>query len=292
MKEGIIIAGVSSFYDVYTKEREIVRCKARGSFRKQQITPVIGDRVEYSEKLYLEKILPRTSYLIRPPVANIDQAVLVIAAHTPEPNIRLLDRFLAAALQQNITPVLVINKWDLVEEEDSIYELVSIYEKVGFRVIRACSRNGQGVEEIRECLQDRVTVFAGASGVGKSSLLNQLVPGLGQETGELSEKIQRGKNTTRHSRLVPLEGGGYVADTPGFTSLYLDHLKYEDLEKYYPEFEEWREQCRFYGCSHISEPSCGVKEGMKQGAIHKHRYDNYVELYKEIRKSNEENRYS
>lgn len=291
MREGIIIAGVSSFYDVFT-EGEVVRCKARGSFRKQQITPVIGDRVEYSEKLYLEKILPRTSHLIRPPVANVDQAVLVMAAHTPEPNIRLLDRFLAEALQQQITPVLVINKWDLAEPEDPIYELVSIYQKVGFRVITACTRTGQGIDEIRECLKDHMTVFAGPSGVGKSSLLNRLVPGLGQETGELSEKIQRGKNTTRHSKLVPLAEGGFVADTPGFTSLYLDHLKYEDLEQYYPEFDDWRDQCRFYGCSHISEPGCGVKAGLANGAIHQQRYDNYVELYKEIRKSNEENRYT
>jgi len=149
-----------------------------------------------------------------------------------------------------------------------------------------------GIDEIRECLKDHMTVFAGPSGVGKSSLLNQLVPGLGQETGELSEKIQRGKNTTRHSKLVPLAEGGFVADTPGFTSLYLDHLKYEDLEQYYPEFDEWRDQCRFYGCSHISEPGCGVKAGLAKGAIHQQRYDNYVELYKEIRKSNEENRYT
>lgn len=291
MKEGIIISGVSSFYDVYTPE-EVVRCKARGLFRKQQITPVIGDRVLFSDKLYLEQILPRTNQLIRPSVANIDQVVLVLAVHTPEPNMQLLDRFLAQALQQEITPILCINKWDLREAHDPIADSITMYRKVGFTVLTACTRTGEGIEALKQELVHRTTVFAGPSGVGKSSLLNCLVPGLTQETGELSAKIQRGRNTTRHSRLIPLQEGGFVADTPGFTSLYLDHLHHEDLERYYPEFEGWRERCRFYGCSHISEPDCGVKEGVEQGAIHRHRYESYVALYQEIRKSNEENRYS
>ena len=224
MKEGIIISGVSSFYDVWTNEGT-VRCKARGSFRKQGITPVIGDRVLYSDKLYLEEVLPRTSMLVRPPVANADQAILVIAAHTPEPNLPLLDRFLAQTLEQNIHPVLCCNKWDLVQEDDPIRDVLAEYRKAGFTVLTVSTLTGEGLDEVRAQLTGRINLFAGPSGVGKSSLMNSLVPGADQKIGTLSEKIQRGKNTTRHARLIPLPDGGFAADTPGLTFLYLGHLK-------------------------------------------------------------------
>ncbi len=290
MREGIIISGVSSFYDVHTPEGT-VRCKARGSFRKQQITPVIGDRVLFSEKLYLEEILPRTSLLIRPPVANADQAMLVMACHTPEPNLFLMDRFLAQTLHQKMDPILVFNKQDLLDEDDSLKKVLEIYRKAGFHVFETSAKDQSGLEPIRAQLKDHITVFAGPSGVGKSSLLNRLVPGLTQETGDLSEKIQRGRNTTRHARLIPLEEGGFAADTPGFTSLDLGHLDHKELEQYYPEFDEWRTECRFRGCSHVSEPGCAVKEAVKKGAVSRLRYRNYTTLYQEIRKENEENKY-
>ena len=291
MREGIIISGVSSFYDVYTPEGT-VRCKARGSFRKQQVTPVIGDRVLFSEKQYLEEVLPRTTFLSRPPVANADQAVLVMAAHTPEPSFFLMDRFLAQTLQQNMRPVLVYNKWDLVEPEDTIHRVVQIYRDCGFTVLCASAFEKTGLDAVFNELQDHITVFAGPSGAGKSSLLNCLIPGLSQETGELSEKIQRGKNTTRHARLIPLGNGGFAADTPGFTSLDLGHLQYEQLEHYYPEFQNLEDACRFRGCSHVSEPDCAVRQAVRDGVISRLRYRNYVALYQEIRKENEENRYS
>ena len=290
MKEGIIISGVSSFYDVWTNEGT-VRCKARGSFRKQGITPVIGDRVLYSDKLYLEEVLPRTSMLVRPPVANADQAILVIAAHTPEPNLPLLDRFLAQTLEQNIHPVLCCNKWDLVQEDDPIRGVLAEYRKAGFTVLTASTLTGEGLEEVRAQLTGRINLFAGPSGVGKSSLMNSLVPGADQKIGTLSEKIQRGKNTTRHARLIPLPDGGFAADTPGFTFLYLGHLKYQELEQYYPEFEGFREECRFRGCSHVTEPDCAVRAAVSEGKISRLRYENYTALYQEIKEDNEEHRY-
>lgn len=290
MKEGIIISGVSSFYDVWTKEGT-VRCKARGSFRKQGITPVIGDRVLYSDKLYLEEVLPRTSMLVRPPVANADQAILVIAAHTPEPNLPLLDRFLAQTLEQNIHPVLCCNKWDLVQEDDPIRDVLAEYRKAGFTVLTASTLTGEGLDEVRAQLTGRINLFAGPSGVGKSSLMNSLVPGADQKIGTLSEKIQRGKNTTRHARLIPLPDGGFAADTPGFTFLYLGHLKYQELEQYYPEFEGFREECRFRGCSHVTEPDCAVRAAVSAGKISRLRYENYTALYQEIKEDNEEHRY-
>ena len=290
MKEGIIISGVSSFYDVWTNEGT-VRCKARGSFRKQGITPVIGDRVLYSDKLYLEEVLPRTSMLVRPPVANADQAILVIAAHTPEPNLPLLDRFLAQTLEQNIHPVLCCNKWDLVQEDDPIRDVLAEYRKAGFTVLTASTLTGEGLDEVRAQLTGRINLFAGPSGVGKSSLMNSLVPGADQKIGTLSEKIQRGKNTTRHARLIPLPDGGFAADTPGFTFLYLGHLKYQELEQYYPEFEGFREECRFRGCSHVTEPDCAVRTAVSAGKISRLRYENYTALYQEIKEDNEEHRY-
>ena len=290
MKEGIIISGVSSFYDVWTNEGT-VRCKARGSFRKQGITPVIGDRVLYSDKLYMEEVLPRTSMLVRPPVANADQAILVIAAHTPEPNLPLLDRFLAQTLEQNIHPVLCCNKWDLVQEDDPIRDVLAEYRKAGFTVLTASTLTGEGLDEVRAQLTGRINLFAGPSGVGKSSLMNSLVPGADQKIGTLSEKIQRGKNTTRHARLIPLADGGFAADTPGFTFLYLGHLKYQELEQYYPEFEGFREECRFRGCSHVTEPDCAVRAAVSAGKISRLRYENYTALYQEIKEDNEEHRY-
>ncbi len=290
MKEGIIISGVSSFYDVWTSEGT-VRCKARGSFRKLGITPVIGDHVLYSEKLYLERVLPRTSLLIRPPVANADQAVLVIAAHTPEPNLALLDRFLAQTLEQKIHPVLCCNKWDLVHPEDPIRDVLDVYRAAGFTVLTASTLTGEGLDAVKAQLSGRINLFAGPSGVGKSSLMNCLIPGAEQKVGTLSEKIQRGKNTTRHARLIPLPEGGFAADTPGFTSLYLGHLKYQELEQYYPEFQEYRGMCRFRGCSHVSEPDCAVQEAVREGKIARLRYENYVSLYKEIKAENEEHQY-
>ena len=167
-----------------------------------------------------------------------------------------------------------------------------MYRRIGFPVYLTSTKTGEGVAEVRKILKDQITVFAGPSGVGKSSLLNRLIPGLSQETGDLSEKIQRGRNTTRHARLIPLEGGGFAADTPGFTSLYLGHLEYQKLEQYYPEFEAYRMECRFRGCSHVTEPGCAVKAALQKGEIARPRYNNYVRLFQEIKKENEENRYT
>ena len=294
MKQGIVIAGVSSFYDIMTDEG-VVRCKARGSFRQEKKIPVIGDRVTYSDKGYLERIEARTSYLIRPPVANADQAMLVMAVHAPEPNWHMLDRLLAEVSEQSIVPILIFNKCDLIgtgDGCDTVRDVMNIYRSAGYTVRLVSAYTGEGLEDLRSGLAGHLTVLAGPSGVGKSSLLNALIPGLHQETGKLSEKIERGRNTTRHARLIPLEGGGYVADTPGFTSLYLGHVDYRKLETYYPEFEDYRQICYFTGCSHITEPGCAVRQAVEDGVISKLRYENYVSLYQEIKQENKENEYT
>ena len=267
MGEGTIIAGVSSFYDVY-QQGTVTRCKARGLFRKENITPVIGDRVRFSEQGYLEEILPRKNQLLRPAAANVDQVVIVFAVKNPNPHYPLLDRFLVESAQQSIQAVICLNKWDL-KEDDQADEMSAVYESAGYPVIHTSAYGREGIGELRQMLEGKVTVFTGPSGVG-----------LVLQTGQLSEKVQRGRNTTRHAKLIPLDSGnGFVADTPGFTSLHLEHIPYADLGQYYPEFLPWLGNCRFTGCSHISEPDCGVKLGVQRGEISEQRYDSYAELY-------------
>ena len=290
MGEGTIIAGVSSFYDVY-QQGTVTRCKARGLFRKENITPVIGDRVRFSEQGYLEEILPRKNQLLRPAAANVDQVVIVFAVKNPNPQYPLLDRFLVESAQQSIQAVICLNKWDL-KEDDQADEMSAVYESAGYPVIHTSAYGREGIGELRQMLEGKVTVFTGPSGVGKSSLLNAVDSRLVLQTGQLSEKVQRGRNTTRHAKLIPLDSGnGFVADTPGFTSLHLEHIPYADLGQYYPEFLPWLGNCRFTGCSHISEPDCGVKLGVQRGEISEQRYDSYAELYQEIRCQQESNRW-
>ena len=290
MGEGTIIAGVSSFYDVY-QQGTVTRCKARGLFRKENITPVIGDRVRFSEQGYLEEILPRKNQLLRPAAANVDKVVIVFAVKNPNPHYPLLDRFLVESAQQSIQAVICLNKWDL-KEDDQADEMSAVYESAGYPVIHTSAYGREGIGELRQMLEGKVTVFTGPSGVGKSSLLNAVDSRLVLQTGQLSEKVQRGRNTTRHAKLIPLDSGnGFVADTPGFTSLHLEHIPYADLGQYYPEFLPWLGNCRFTGCSHISEPDCGVKLGVQRGEISEQRYDSYAELYQEIRCQQESNRW-
>lgn len=292
--QGKIIKGIAGFYYVDTKEKGIVECKARGVFRKKNITPLIGDEVEFeigkNDKGYINEIFPRKNSLIRPTVANVDQAIIVFAAKKPDPNFSLLDRFLILAEEQGIDVVICFNKADLISQEE-LDTLVDDYVKTGYKVIYTSVKKRIGEEVLREVLINKTTVFAGPSGVGKSSMLNMVSKDLHLKTGEISEKIERGKHTTRHAELMPFDVGGYVVDTPGFSSLNLFHIPYEELKDYFPEFHEHEAYCKFKGCMHIHEPVCGVKDAVEDKEISEQRYKDYKLLYDELKDYQDRNRW-
>lgn len=283
---GRIIKGIAGFYYVYVEDKGVIECKAKGLFRNQKIKPLVGDSVtlqiidEEKNLGNIDKINPRKNELIRPAVANVDQAVVIFAVAEPEPHLNLLDRFLILMEKQQVPVIIVFNKTDLTEESEVAY-LRQIYEKSHYRTFATNAVAGVGVEEIRELLKGKTTVLAGPSGVGKSTFMNLMQPEAAMATGEISEKIKRGKHTTRHSELIYVSRETYMLDTPGFSSLYIEDVEAGDLWRYYPEFVEFEDKCRFAGCSHIKEPDCAVKDALNDGLIAKERYDNYCKLYAE-----------
>ena len=293
--QGKILKGISGLYYVHIIESGIYECKAKGVFRQQGIKPLVGDLVEIDiideigKKGNIVRVLPRRNALIRPAVANVDMALIVFAAATPDPNFNLLDRFLVLMARQNVPVCICFNKSDLVSEETR-QTYASAYEACGYPVEFISVKQDQGIDRLMEQLRGKTTTIAGPSGAGKSSLINRLQPQVQMETGTVSKKIGRGKQTTRHTQLIHIEGNSYIMDTPGFSSLYLPPMDKEELQQYYTEFAEFEPYCRFQGCSHISEPDCGVKQALAQGQISKLRYGNYVQLYEEL-KEQEKNRY-
>lgn len=286
--QGKIVKGISGFYYVHVVESGIYECKAKGIFRQQKMKPLVGDDVEIDiiseEKKTgnVAAILPRKNALIRPAVANVEQALLIFAAASPNPNFNLLDRFLVMMGRQDVPVILCFNKCDLITEEQQ-QEIASIYEASGCKILFVSAKKELGLKELQEILEGKTTTVAGPSGVGKSSLINLLAPEACMETGEISKKIERGRHTTRHAELIQLKGDGYIMDTPGFSSLYLPEMEKEELQDCYPEFAAFEPYCRFQGCSHISEPDCRVKEALSEGKIHPVRYENYCQLYGELK---------
>lgn len=292
--QGKIIKGIAGFYYIETHDEKIYECKAKGIFRKDNVKPLVGDNVmidiidEENKKGNITEILPRKNRLLRPPVANVDQAVILFAIVKPDPNYNLLDRFLIMMRQQNLPVIICFNKQDIATQEEQ-QELYNAYEKCGYKVLFISVKEEKGLDELKELLRGKTTTLAGPSGVGKSSLLNKLVPDALMQTGELSRKIDRGKNTTRHSELFyvsELSQGDeetYLFDTPGFTSLNLNDVTTDNLMQYYPEFEEFEPECRFGGCSHIAEPDCGVKNALSEGKISAVRYENYKIIYEDLK---------
>ncbi len=292
--KGRIIKGIAGFYYVEGHDRHIYECKAKGIFRRSGIKPIVGDDVEIeiiddkTRQGNLTEILPRRNCLYRPPVANVDQAVILFAIVKPDPNYNLLDKFLIMMRQYDLPVIICFNKQDIATEEEA-KELHDAYEKCGYKVLFISVKEEKGLDELKELLKGKTSTLAGPSGVGKSSLLNKLVPDAGMETGELSKKIDRGKNTTRHSELFLVkelsddESDTFIIDTPGFTSLELRDVTAETLMNYYPEFEKHEPRCRFGGCSHIAEPDCGVKEAVEAGEVSKVRYDNYKVIYSDLK---------
>lgn len=286
--QGKIIKGIAGFYYVHAGDGQIYECKARGIFRKENVKPLVGDMVELEvldeaeNEGSIRKILPRKSRLIRPAVANIDQALVIFAVLKPEPNFNLLDRFLIMMEQQDLPCMICFNKSDIASERER-KALQSAYETCGYQVLFISVKEREGRETLRALLQGKTTTVAGPSGVGKSSLINYLHPQAAMETGAISEKIDRGKHTTRHSELFVLDRDSYIMDTPGFSSLQLFDMEKEDLKDFYPEFRNYEGGCRFRGCAHISEPDCRVKAALAEGKISDVRYHNYTVLYEELK---------
>ncbi|MBR5268080.1 MAG: ribosome small subunit-dependent GTPase A [Lachnospiraceae bacterium] len=285
---GKIMKGIAGFYYVHDGISNVYECKAKGIFRNKKIKPLVGDDVEFTILDEQEKtgniidILERQNELIRPAVANIDQAMVVFAATDPEPNLNLLDRFLVTMESQDVPVVICFNKKDLVTEEEA-KKLTSIYEAAGYEVHLTNAKSGEGIEQILGLLRGKTTVLAGPSGVGKSTITNEIQPEAEMETGSISEKIKRGKHTTRHSELFFVEADTYVMDTPGFSSMFVDNMKPEELQQFFPEFEEFIPDCRFLGCVHVGERECGVKDAVKEGTLSKERYENYRLIYEELK---------
>ncbi len=283
--QGLIVKSLSGFY--YVKSDDVVyECKAKGAFRNEGISPLTGDNVEFeilgNGKGIVRKIIGRKNALVRPPVANIKRVIIVSSLVAPTPNHLIIDTLTAICEHNGIQPILVFNKSDLGDEK----KWLECYSDVGYKVIVTSAETLNGVEQLKCELTDGITVFTGNSGVGKSSLINIVLPSIKLATGDVSVKLGRGRHTTRHTQLFELENGGYVADTPGFSSLEIDKTDYsfkENLENYFPEFLEYLGHCKFTGCSHTGEKGCAVCEAVEKNKISKDRHLSYISIYNELK---------
>lgn len=285
---GKIIKGIAGFYYVHDGKDRVYECKAKGIFRNKKIKPLVGDNVEFSVldeeggEGNIDVILPRSNALVRPAVANIDQALVVFALTHPSPNLNLLDRFLVMMERKEIPAVLCFNKKDIADDP-RLAQLEEIYRDCGCQILFTSAEKRENIRQLKEILEGKTTTVAGPSGVGKSSLINLLQSEIRMETGSISEKIERGRHTTRHSELIAIDGDSYIMDTPGFSSLYTNDFEKEELKHYFPEFFPYEGQCRYNGCDHVHEPDCAVKEAVDAGRIHRARYDSYLDMYEELK---------
>lgn len=287
MAKGKIIKALSGFY--YVKNNDgVFQCRGRGNFRNRNIKPLVGDIVEFEAENktdgYILEVFERENEMVRPPIANVEQAILVFSAQEPEFSPLLLNRFLVHIEAHHIIPIICISKVDLLTEEKKheILNYKADYEKIGYEVVLISSKKKEGLEHIKSLFDDKISVIAGQSGVGKSSLLNAINPELLIETNEISTHLGRGKHTTRHVELIPI-GTGLVADTPGFSSLDFTTIEADDLSLYFPEMKKEMGNCKFRGCTHTSEPKCAVKAALENGEIAQYRYDHYLEFLEEIK---------
>lgn len=288
MRQGVIIKGVGGFYEV-AENGTVYTCRAAGVLRTRNIKPAVGDRVLFDDSdhgdMYMTEILQRKNHIKRPPAANVDQIILVAALKEPRPDFLLIDKLLLDGRLKDIPTVMCITKCDLAETED-MEKIVSDYGRSADRIVFTSSVTGKGLDELREILSGKESLLRGVSGAGKTTLLNALSSDADRETGELSRKLRRGKNTTRHSELMMIGKDTFLLDTPGFSDFEPEQMDERELWKYYPEFYEYS-SCRYMNCVHINEPDCGIKEAVSEGKISRLRYDNYIKLFETAKKANQ-----
>lgn len=283
--DGIIIKGIGGFYYVEAADGIIYECKARGVFRKEKITPLAGDRVEISvdenNKNSIDKIYERRNMFKRPPIANVDKLVIVSSVCDPRPNLLIIDRLSAVAVYKNVEPIIVFTKNDL----QSADKYIEIYKNAGFKTFAVSNETGEGIGEIKAVIENGVCVFTGNSGVGKSSLINRMYPDFALETGEISKKLGRGRHTTRHVELLKINNG-YIADTPGFSSLDFesnDLIKKDELAFCFPDFSDYIDSCKFSTCAHVNDKGCRLIEAVNNGDVMRSRHESYVTMYNEVK---------
>lgn len=294
MATGMIVKALAGFYYVLGDNQQEYQCRARGVFKKKGISPLVGDRVEYSPvgstEGVIEDVLPRRVELVRPPIANVDQALLVFSVRKPELNRRLLDRLLVHIERAHLRAFIILTKMDLLENTEQIASDIAPYLKMGYPVMQVAAKQQAGVDEVRNLLHGRVSVLAGQSGVGKSSLLNALYPDLNLKMGEVSQKLGRGKHTTRHVELISVELDSFIADTPGFSQLEFGSMEPEELDQYFREINEFSKHCYYRGCLHTAEHDCAVIDAVQHGQIDQLRYEHYLGFLNELREA-KQNRY-
>ncbi|HWL24377.1 MAG TPA: ribosome small subunit-dependent GTPase A [Ureibacillus sp.] len=286
MAQGQIRKALSGYYYVFN-DGELVQCRGRGVFRNRGEAPLVGDIVDYTKEGdsdgYIMNIYPRNNELIRPPIANVDQALLVFSVKEPDFSTLLLDRFLVVLESYHVKPIICLTKMDLLtdEERESLQQYIEDYQKIGYTVIETYKNDETLIEALHPILHGKTSVLAGQSGVGKSTLLNTLLPKLNLKTNDISQSLGRGKHTTRHVELIDI-GEGLLADTPGFSSFDFDNIEKEDLSYCFPEIAALSEGCKFRGCLHLKEPKCAVKEALETGEMYDYRYEHYLEFLQEI----------
>ena len=283
--QGIIIGNISNTYKIKT-DTKIYEAFARGKFKNEEITPLVGDKVEIEitdeEKnvAVIENILPRKNEIKRPKMANIDQIIFIVSTKNPKPDLLMLDKQLAYVEKLKIEPIIIINKIDL---QDTYKEIQELYSKIGYKTIVTSAKQSLGIDEVLTVLQNKISVFSGNSGVGKSSIINALFGVDKTQEGEISEKNKKGKNTTTDTKLYQLEENTYIADTPGFSSFEISEIESTELDKYFREFKQEIENCEFVGCTHIKEKACGIKEAIETGKISTQRYERFCKIYEELK---------
>lgn len=289
--QGKIIENISNLYKIKT-EKEIYEATARGKFKKEEITPVVGDNVEIAvldenqKKAVIEKIEERSVYVKRPKLANISQIILVVSSKHPKPDLLMLDKQLAFAEFLGINAVIILNKTDL-DTKQEIKETKSIYEAIGYKVIETNAKEQKGTEQLKEVLKGNINAFSGNSGVGKSTLINALFENVVTEEGEISTKNRRGKNTTTSTKLYEIDDNTFIADTPGFSTFEISEIESKNLANYFREFEPYIENCEFVGCTHIKEQNCGIKDAIKENKISEDRYNRFCKIYEELKQKEE-----